>query len=400
MRSLPVAFLILLLWPVANTAWGAAPPGRPSPQVLELIEQLGDEQVSVRRRAMQKLEALDEDVLGVVRGLARRHPDVDVRLRLLVVARAIQSRHWGLVKAMGLGAALTASPWGGGYWLNRVKFSRDGRYAVAAGGALILYDLATGKEVRRVLEIGGARPALAVARDGKHVLTGHANASTFQLVSMPTLKTVQTFSPLVGGILAVALSPDGRRAASAGGDGTFRLWDTKTGKELALFTDFVGYPRCVAFSPDGKQLLTGQAGAKANGLVRLFDVKTKKLIRAFEGHEGTVVGLSFLPGGRRAVSAGSDGTVRLWDLASGKEARRMSHGGAVNDLAVSPDGKRALTAGFGDRLVKLWDLTSGKPVYTFDGHVGSVLGVGFSPDGRQALSSDSVCCVRLWKLGK
>ena len=72
---------------------------------------------------------------------------------------------------MGIGAALKAAPWGGGYWLNRVRFSGDGKYAVAAGGGLILYDLDTGKEVRRVMEVGGARPGLDVSRDGKYALT-------------------------------------------------------------------------------------------------------------------------------------------------------------------------------------------------------------------------------------
>ena len=53
----------------------------------------------------------------------------------------------------------------------------------------------------------------------------------------------------------------------------------------------------------------------------------------------------------------------------------MIHGAGLNDLAVSPDGKRALTAGAIDRLVKVWDLTTGRFVHVFDGHVGAVLGV-------------------------
>jgi WD40 repeat protein len=389
----------LALGVLLTAGFAAAPPAPLPAEVKKLVEQLGDEDAAVRKAAMKKLEAGDDDLLPALREAAGSHPDVDVRLRLLVVARAIHERQWGLVRAMGIGAALKAAPWGGGYWLNRVRFSGDGKYAVAAGGALILYDLDTGKEVRRVMEVGGARPGLDVSRDGKYALTAHVAEKIFHLVELPSLKTVQTFTGHLSSMLAVALSPDNARAASIGGDGTIRLWDVKTGKEQGRFTDFIGYPRSIAFSPDGKRLLTGQSGAKPNRLVRLFDVETKKLIRSFEGHSGTVVAVAVAPDGKTGISAGSDGTVCVWDLESGKEQRKMNHAAPINDLAVSRDGRRALSAGE-DNRVKLWDLRTGKLVYVFEGHVHGVLGVGFSPDGRRAVSCDKVCCVRLWKVGK
>jgi WD40 repeat protein len=382
-----------------TASFAAAPPAPLPAEIRKLVEQLGDDDADVRKAAMKKLEAVDDAFLPALREAARSHADVDVRLRLMVAARAIHDRHWGLVKAMGIGAELKAAPWGGGYWLNRVRFTGDGKYAVAAGGALILYDLATGKEVRRVMEVGGARPGLDVSRDGKYALTAHAAETFFHLVELPSLKNVQTFKGHLSSMQAVALSPDNVQAVSVSTDGTIRLWDVKAGKEQGRFTDFVGYPCSVAFSPDGKRLLAGQSGGKADRLVRLFSVPTQKLIRSFEGHAGRVVGVAIAPDGRTGISAGSDGTIRVWDLESGKERRKMDHIAAVNDLAVAPDGRRALSAGE-DNRVKLWDLRTGKLAYAFEGHVSGVLGVGLSPDGRRALSSDKVCCVRLWKLGK
>jgi WD40 repeat protein len=381
-----------------TVSFAAAPPAPLPAEIKKLVEQLGDDDADIRKAAMKKLEAADDDLLPALREAARGHPDVDVRLRLLVAARAIHDRHWGLIRAMGIGAALKAAPWGGGYWLNRVRFSGDSKYAVAAGGALILYDLDSGKEVRRVMEVGGARPGLDISRDGKYALTAHQAQNFFHLVELPSLKTVQTFKGHLSNMLAVALSPDNTQAASVSADGTIRLWDVKTAKEQGRFTDFIGYPRSVAFSSDGKRLLAGMSGGKADRIVRLFSVKNQKLIRACEGHAGTVVGVGFADA-KTGTSAGSDGSVRVWDLESGKEQRKMDHLGAINDLAVSPDGRRALSAGE-DNRVKLWDLRTGKLVYAFEGHVHGVLGVGFSPDGRRALSSDKVCCVRLWKLGK
>jgi len=93
-----------------------------------------------------------------------------------------------------------------------------------------------------------------------------------------------------------------------------------------------------------------------------------------------------------------DGTLRVWDSATGKQLRRMEHPGGAYHLALSPDGRRALSAGFGDRKVRLWDLTDGLQLHVFVGHRGAVLGVAISPDGRQAMSCDSEYTVRLWRL--
>jgi WD40 repeat protein len=325
---------------------------------------------------------------------------VDVRLRALVLARAIHSRYWGQVRAMGLGAPLTTAPPFGGYWFNRVQLSRDGKYAVTAGGALILFDVATGREVKRVLEVGGARRALALAKDGKHVLTGHTNDATFHLLELPSLRTVQTFKGHTRGLEALALSPDGTLAASAGVDGTLRLWDVRKGTEQARLAGFSGAPRSLAFSSDGKRLLLGSTYRVGDKPIWLFDVEKRQALWASKGPTEAVIGVAFLPGDREVVSASANGDLILWDLKAGKVLSRMNHGATLHDLAVSPDGKRALTAGFGDRKVKLWELETGRLVESFDGHVSAVLGVGFSADGKQAVSCDAVACVRVWKLGR
>jgi WD40 repeat protein len=68
-------------------------------------------------------------------------------------------------------------------------------------------------------------------------------------------------------------------------------------------------------------------------------------------------------------------------------------------VAVSPDGRRALSAGSGDHTVRLWDLATGRELHQFTGHTNAVLGVAFSADGRRALSSDASCTIRLWRVG-
>lgn len=147
-----------------------------------------------------------------------------------------------------------------------------------------------------------------------------------------------------------------------------------------------------AFSPDGRKLLA----AAYDGSLRLFDVKTGKELRRLDGHVGKIWTVAFAPDGRRVASGGFDGSVRLWDLASGRELRRFpGHQGYVRSVVFSGDGRRLLSGG-DDRLLRLWDVETGKELRPFPGHGHYVWGVDLAPDGQRALSGSLDKTVRLW----
>src|SRR5262245_61662047 len=90
-------------------------------------------------------------------------------------------------------------------------------------------------------------------------------------------------------------------------------------------------------------------------------------------HDGTVCSASFSPDGKTLASASFDKTVKLWEVATGKElATLQGHTAVVWSVSFSPGGK-TLTSASGDKTVKLWEAATGKELATLRGHTGTVV---------------------------
>src|SRR5205823_3239417 len=88
-----------------------------------------------------------------------------------------------------------------------------------------------------------------------------------------------------------------------------------------------------------------------------------------------------------------------WDLQAGQEVRRFTIKSRVFGVAVSPDGKRALSGTSEDRTMRLWDLETGKMLREYkSAQLSWVYSVAFSPDGKQALCTGNEFWVWLWDL--
>jgi WD40 repeat protein len=136
-----------------------------------------------------------------------------------------------------------------------------------------------------------------------------------------------------------------------------------------------------AFSSDRRLALLGSADRS----VRLMEVASGRELRRFVGHAASVWSVAFAPDGRRALSGSLDGTVRLWDVATGQELRRLDgHAGLVSAIAFTPDGQRALSAGF-DHTIIVWNLDSGREVRRIDGWPSVLQSAAIDPDGRRAV---------------
>jgi len=104
------------------------------------------------------------------------------------------------------------------------------------------------------------------------------------------------------------------------------------------------------------------------------------------------------PDGKRAVSASWDNTLKVWDLDAGRALRTLEgHSDNVHGVAVTPDGKRAVSASW-DHTLKLWDLDTGRALRTLEGHSSVVYGVAVTPDGKRAVSASWDNTLKVWDL--
>jgi WD40 repeat protein len=285
----------------------------------------------------------------------------------------------------------------------RVALSPDGQRLLTAGmsdGCARYWDIATGKEIYRLPSNGGQVSEVAISPDGTKLLScGRDNL--IHIWDAATGKELKQLKGHTGEVTGVAISPDGRMVSSSGPDCQLRLWNLDTGELIA--SSGKGVASAVAFSPDGKLIATWGS----DHMIRLWDAKNQKEVRALKGHKGWVVAGAFSRDGSRlltgtwssrAEAVPGPSELILWEVTTGKRLLTIDVTPRnVHGVAISPDGRRALSCG-NPGFIELWDLETGKQICAFGGHVGHVTDVAFLPDGRTAVSVGDDCTIRLWRL--
>jgi WD40 repeat protein len=275
-----------------------------------------------------------------------------------------------------------------------VAFSPDGT-RLASGGfehELKVWDVANGRELRTLHGHKAWVTTVVFSPDGTRLASGSFD-QTVKVWDAAGGQDLHTFRGHNASVDAVAFSRDGTRLASGGSDRTVKVWDVASDQEFRILQGTANVVTSLNFSPDGTRL--------ASGSYRCLTVSEVASGRVLRTLPGGVECVAFSPDGTRVATGGShDRTIKLWEVAGGKEPRTFQGpirqvGSAVqiNTLAFSPDGT-LLASGSHDRAVKLWDVVSGRELRTLQGE-NMVWSVTFSPDGTRLACNDGPT-ISLW----
>jgi WD40 repeat protein len=233
----------------------------------------------------------------------------------------------------------------------------------------------------------------------------------------------------------LALSPNGKLLAAQGPGGDIHVWDTATGRTLQYLrwpatNDKPRDPErgrerelmllALRFSPDCKvlavaamsegnripewkvvfwELASGSIRRQLSSEKTLSGGRDREIQFLLEIFENMSLSLAYLPDGKHVAATGLR-SIRLLEIATGKEVRQFGGRSVAGQSAVfSPDGK-LLAAGLETGSVRLWDVASGAILRDIPGHDGIVTALSFAKDGKTLATSSADGTVILWDVDK
>lgn len=154
----------------------------------------------------------------------------------------------------------------------------------------------------------------------------------------------------------------------------------------------------VAYSPDGRKFVSGGW----DGQVRIWSTDTGQLLQSLPYGDLYVHGVAWSPDGTHFAAAGSDphGEVKIWNAESGQRVQSIAgHQNSALSVTFSKDGRRLLSTSY-DNTARLWEVASGSELRSFDGHSWWVWSAAFSPDETEVATASQDGTVRLWQVTK
>lgn len=224
------------------------------------------------------------------------------------------------------------------------------------GNAARVWDATTERQLARLSGHATAVTAVARSPDGNRIATGSMDG-------LVRIWDAQTFRPLshprghTSAVRTIRFSRDGQRAVTTGDDGTARVWNLSNGKELRVLSS----SDSVEITPDGLGVILPAGGVTVRDVLTGLEVipeqlppKPKPTLSEFLARLGICMAVS--PDRRMVAVAASDGTLVLFEAATGQPRRVLpGHGVACHVLAFTPDGQRLLSGG-ADHTVLIWDV--------------------------------------------
>ena len=223
-----------------------------------------------------------------------------------------------------------------------------------------------GAGIRQLVWSGGGDRLAIVGEDGEVVLRD--------------CKTGKDLRRIGGGVRWVSFDRDGRRLTTSSQNGTVSLWPADPGPSRRFFGPVAGLYdfRQPAFSPDGRMVALAVDASSA----AIHDAVTGLERHRLKGHQGLISVVAWDDTGQRLATGGSDGMIKVWDAATGRETASIEAGGNVFGLTWGAGGRQIAAVVWprdGTRHVVIWDLALREPVFQADTPGGT-----FRPNQRQS----------------
>ncbi|ETO15205.1 WD repeat-containing protein [Reticulomyxa filosa] len=204
------------------------------------------------------------------------------------------------------------------------------------------------------------------------------------------LRILQGHSDIVSG---VKFSHDGTKIVSTSVDGTVRIWDVMSRKQIGIWGKQSKWTNHAKFSPHDDMIVFI---ANPN-LIILLDVQSCAEINKFEGPDN-MLGIQFLPNGKNIVLSSCDTTIRIWDIKSGQEIKKLeTHTRLEGHFQISFDGQQLISALY-DYTIGIWNLQSGEMIHKLKGHCSYINNIQLSPDCRFIVSCSGDKTIRIWDI--
>jgi WD40 repeat protein len=240
----------------------------------------------------------------------------------------------------------------------------------------------------------------AFSPDGRRLVTASWDKTVRQWDSRTGQEVEPPYDRHSAQLFSAVYSPDRQCVASAGADRTIRVWRARGRQDVAVLQGHTGYVNEVAFDPVGRRLASRSSDSDfgdftADDSVRVWDVGPGASLPVLRGHLLTIYAVAYSPDGRWLASGSWDGTVRLWDAATGEPCATLPHTSYVFGLAFGPDGTELLTGDRRSGQLRVWDVATARVRKEIPFHGANVRfhSLTVSPDGtRMAATAENQQC--------
>jgi WD40 repeat protein len=308
----------------------------------------------------------------------------------------------------------------------------DGKSFIATAGTPKLFSMETGKVLKTYSGYNGTEQTIVVTKDGKRFVTGTHSASkkgnnTFKIYDIDKEEPIKVLKGHTSIIYCIALSPDGKLAATGSSDQTIIIWDMVKLKKIKEIKS-KSFVNAISFTPDSKKVIAGGVY-----WLSVWDVETGQMVKNFDNYRSTCYSLAFL-NDANLFAIQNKFAIEIWDIEIGQVVRKFTgRASYLGGFTMFLDNKTVMTR----ELV--WDLAAGRLIksdaelykkhetnsrkiedgyvletsnfsgntfgsysHKFIGHTGSIYCIAVSPDKKKVASSSADYTLRIWdgKTGK